>query len=226
MSTALVLPSPFLPALVHAPLAAALGRRGWGVVVSEPPPSPVDAGVVLRAFSDDAVEVVPDVVVAHSNAGRFAGFVAPAGAVVAYVDAALPPESGEATLAPEALLDHLAGLAGDDGLLPPWTRWWADEDVASVLPDAAVLARVRAAEGRVPLSYVRSRLGAPSGWRERRSAYLAFGETYAEEVGVARSVGWPVEVLEGAGHLHQLVDPEAVADAVVGLVARVRSGGQ
>ena len=226
MTTALVLPSPLTPALVHAPLAAALRRRGWGVVVPGQASAPVDALEVLARFASAAGRVAPDVVIAHSNAGRFAAFVAPVGAAVVYVDAALPPTAGEAALAPETLLDHLAGMADDDGLLPPWSRWWPDEDVVAVLPDPVALARLRTAEDRVPLSYLRSRLGAPAGWRERPSAYLAFGSTYEDEVATARSLGWPVEVLEGAGHLHQLVEPEAVADAVTALAARVREDDQ
>jgi hypothetical protein len=181
---------------------------------------------VLAAFSAAAAASRPDVVVAHSNAGRFAGWVAPEGALVIYVDAALPPPSGDAPMAPEGLLEHLAGRASDDGLLPPWTRWWPEEALAPLLPDPAVLATVRAAETGVPLSYVRSRLPAPPGWAERASAYLAFGGTYAEEVARARSLAWPVEVLDGAMHLHHLVDPEAVADAVVALAARATPAAQ
>ena len=77
-----------------------------------------------------------------------------------------------------------------------------------------MLQRIREDEPRVPLSYVRSRLGAPSGWAGMPSAYLAFGGTYGEEVERARAWGWPVEVVAGALHLHQLVDPEGVADTV------------
>ena len=91
VTTALLLPSPFLPAHVFAPLADALGRRGWGVVVSTPPAAPSDAEEVLRAFLADAERAAPDVVLAHSNAGRYAAHVAPQRAVVVYLDAALPP---------------------------------------------------------------------------------------------------------------------------------------
>lgn len=224
MTSALVLPSPFLPADVHAPLADALGRRGWGVVVSEPPVAPADAAPVLAVFLADARRVRPDVVLAHSNAGRYAAHVAPPGAVVVYVDAALPPEAGDAPLAPPALADALASVTGEDGLMPPWTRWWDEDDLAPVVPDAVVLARIRAAEPRVPLSYLRARLAAPDGWRSRPSAYLAFGGTYGPETELARELGWPVEVVAGAAHLHHLLDPEGVADAVVLLAAALRAG--
>lgn len=221
MTSALLLRSPFLPAHVFAPLADALGRRGWGVVVSTPPPAPVDGEAVLEVFRSDAARVAPDVVLAHSNAGRYAAHVAPQRSVVVYLDAALPPESGDAPLAPAPLAEALAAVTGEDGLLPPWTRWWDEGDLDPVVPDPDVLARIRADEPRVPLAYLRARLAAPDGWQARPSAYLAFGGTYGPETETARRLGWPVEVVPGAAHLHHLVDPEGVAEAVVALATRL-----
>ena len=166
MTSALLLPSPFLPAHVFAPLADALGRRGWGVVVSTPPAAPSDGEEVLGRSAPMRERAAPDVVLAHSNAGRYAAHVAPERSVVVYLDAALPPESGDAPLAPAALADALAAVTGDDGLLPPWTRWWDEEDLAPVVPDPEVLARIRADEPRVPLAYLRARLAAPDGWQD------------------------------------------------------------
>ena len=220
MTHAVLLPSPFLPAIAYAPLVDALVRRGWGVVVATTTAPPAGPEPVLTASAAVVERERADVVVAHSNAGRYALAVA-SGAPVVLVDAALPPESGESTLAPEALLDHLAGLADADGLLPPWTRWWPDADVAEVVPDPVVLAGIRAVEPRLPLAYVRARLGAPVGWQQAPQAYLALGDTYAPETAFARGQGWPTAVLEGAGHLHHLVDPDAVAAAVLDLASRL-----
>ena len=223
VTRAVVLPSPFLPAVAYAPLVDALGRHGWGVTVATTASPPEGPGDVLTAFGTCVERERPHVVVAHSNAGRYAVAVA-AGAPVVLVDAALPPGSGEATLAPEALLEHLSGLADADGLLPPWTRWWAEEDLATVVPDAEVLAGIRAQEPRVPLSYVRSTLGAPARWQEAPQGYLALGDTYADELALARRLGWPTAVLEGAGHLHHLAEPDAVAAVVVDLAHRLGVG--
>jgi hypothetical protein len=221
----LLLPSPLLPRLSAVPFLDALTGRLWDahrvevrVGVAAFPAAPPDAHTVLVAFQRSVRTERPDLVLTHSNGGRYAALAAP-GIPVVHVDAALPPERGEATLAPEGLLDHLAGMADDDGLLPPWSRWWPEEDVAQVLPDAAARGDLREHEGRMPLSYFRSRLGAPAGWAKEPQAYLAFGETYAEETAFARAQGWPTRVLEGALHLHHLVDPDAVADAVLDLAA-------
>ncbi|MGL4175434.1 MAG: hypothetical protein ACRCSN_05085 [Dermatophilaceae bacterium] len=219
MTRAVLLPSPLLPAVAYTPLADALARHGWSCTVAEPPAGPVGPsgpGPVLAVFASAVAAALPDVVLAHSNAGRYAPEVA-GGIPVLFVDAALPPETGSAPLAPPALLDHLAALAGDDGLLPPWTRWWPEADVRAVVPDAEVLRRIRLHESRMPLAYLRSELAAPVGWAARRCAFLAFGDTYAEERQFAEEHGWPVRTLDGAGHLHHLVDPDAVAAAVVAL---------
>jgi hypothetical protein len=220
VTTAVLLPSPLLPPVAYSPLADAVGRRGWAASVAQLPTAPAGPSPVLTAYASFVRERRPDVVVAHSNAGRYAVAVA-SGAPVVYVDAALPPEEGEAPLAPEGLLSRLASMVGGDGLLPPWTRWWPEEDVTAVLPDPDVLAGIRAVEARLPLAYFQARLGAPPGWTGSRQAYLAYGGTYAEELSVARLLGWPVAVLEGAGHLHHLVDPDAVADAVVAMAGQL-----
>ena len=218
MSSAVLLPSPLLPARAYAPLGDALGRRGWGVAVAAVPRAPDGPEPVAAAFREAVTAHGADLVLAHSNAGRYA--VAAAGdAPVVHVDAALPPEHGVATLAPEGLLEHLAGMADADGLLPPWTRWWPDDDIATVVPDAKVLAEIRADEQRMPLAYFRARLGAPEGWQQHPQAYLALGSTYAQETALAQRLGWPTSVLEGALHLHHLVDPDAVAAELLDLAA-------
>jgi hypothetical protein len=58
----------------------------------------------------------------------------------------------------------------------------------------------------------------PPGWETLPTAYLAFGDTYAEERSTAERRHWPVRTLPGE-HLHLLVDPEAVTDALLELIA-------
>jgi hypothetical protein len=222
----LILPSPLLPRLSAVPFVDALAARLWklerrevSVGVAAFPAAPADAAVVLDAFRLSVRMERPDLVLTHSNGGRYAALAAP-GIPVVHVDAALPPASGEeAPMAPAAMLDRLTAMADDDGLLPPWSRWWSEDDVAAVLPDPAARADLREHERRMPLSYFRSRLGAPLGWAEQPQTYLAFGDTYAEETAFARAHGWPTTVLDGALHLHHLVDPDAVAAAVLDLAA-------
>lgn len=51
-----------------------------------------------------------------------------------FVDAAVPPSSGETQVVPPGALPFLRGMASD-GLLPPWTDWWDEADVAPLFPD-------------------------------------------------------------------------------------------
>ncbi len=231
MTRVLLLPSPLLPRLSAERFANALAARWWrlhrvvvAVGIAAFPKPASDAQAVLAAFRMSVAMERPDLVLTHSNGGRYAALAAP-GIPVVHIDAALPVASGEeAPMAPAAMLDHLTGMADDDGLLPPWSRWWPEEDFAPVLPDAAARAELREHERRMPLSYFRSRLGAPDGWAEQPQAYLAFGDTYAQETAFARAHGWPTTVLDGALHLHHLVDPDAVAAAVLDLAARLGEG--
>lgn len=228
MTRVLLLPSPLLPRLSAVPFLDALSARAWdahradgSVGVAAFPAAPPDAQAVLDVFRSSVATERPDLVLTHSNGGRYAALAAP-GIPVVHVDAALPPASGEPVpMAPERMLDHLSTMAGDDGLLPPWSRWWPEEDFAQVLPDEAARADLREHERRMPLSYFHSRLGAPDGWVTQPQAYLAFGGTYARETAFARDHGWPTRVLDGALHLHHLVDPDAVAAAVLDLADRL-----
>ncbi len=63
----------------------------------------------------------------------------------------------------------------------------------------------------------------PAGWERLPAAYLGFGEAYAAEQARARAAGWPVSVLPGR-HLHPLVQPAEVADAITGLHAKATAG--
>ena len=47
---AVLLPSPFLPAVAYGPLVDALGRHGWGVVVATTASPPVGPQDVLTAY--------------------------------------------------------------------------------------------------------------------------------------------------------------------------------
>lgn len=219
----LVLPSPFLGPAPYEPVVAALSSAGYAASVADSPAAPV-AEDLLTAWAAVARDLGEVVLVPHSNAGYLApALAAAAGAVpVVFVDAALPAPGGGATrLAPPAFREQLRGLAGPDGRLPRWTRWWPRRDVAAVLPEP-FLGRVDAVLPEVPVAYLDGTVDVPSGWPAGRCAYLAFGSTYAEEWTLAADHRWPRRRLERAGHLHPVVEPAETAAAVVALVEAVR----
>ena len=214
-----LIPSPLLGPATWRPVEAWLLGQGHDARV-------VDLGSEPRTPShvlESAVAAAGDrtgVLVPHSNAGYYAPHLATlvdARATV-YVDAALPDPASEGTdtaLAPPAFLDFLRTLADDEGVLPPWTEWW-EEDVADLFPDRSTREAVEREQPRLPLTYFTSRVPVPTGWTGRRAAYLAFGETYAEERDRASRLGWPTRTLAG-GHLHALKDPAEVGRAILDL---------
>lgn len=214
----LLVPSPLLGPATWRLVERWLSRQGHDartVDLGTRPRTPeVVISAVTAAAGDREVVLVP-----HSNAGLYAPHLATLVDVRAtvYVDAALPgptTEGEETPLAPPGFLDFLRTLADSDEMLPPWTQWW--DDVADLFPDDATRAAVEAEQQRLPLSYFTGRVPVPPGWQSRTSAYVAFGDTYAEERDLATAAGWPTRTLAG-GHLHQLHDPAAVGRALVDL---------
>jgi len=225
--TLALLPSPLLGPAAWAPVARRLAAMGWPVVV--PPP-----GSNAPRHPDDVVETLlaglpadqPLVLIPHSNAGAYVPAVTAAREVVGFVfvDARLPDSVGPVPMAASGMLDALAAMADADGLLPPWTAWWAEEDVAPLFPDRPTRDDVEAGQPRLPLSYFRESAAAPVGWDGRPGAYLAFGDTYADERQAAIDRGWPARTLPGR-HLHMLHDPDQVAAEIISLLAKARVFG-
>lgn len=214
MTAILLVPSPLLGPATWVPVTDWLTAEGYAARVV-----PLD-GVedVVAAAGAEPVVLVP-----HSNAGLHVPALAERLDVRAtvYVDAALPTGAGPTTkLAPPGFREFLAELADGDGLLPPWTGWWREADLAGMFPDHATRTAVEAEQPRLPLAWFEREVPVPAGWAQRPSAYLAFGMTYAAEVALARREGWPVRVLDGR-HLHQLHDPAGVGRAVLDLLAQV-----
>ncbi len=220
-----LLPSPLLGPSVWRPVARVLADLGWHTVIGTVPEPVLRGEDVLDAFLA-ALPVDRDVVlVAHSNAGAYVPELAVRRPVVAavFVDAVLPPRNGRVPLAPPAFLEVLREKADDDGLLPPWTSWWDEVEVAALFPNAQSRAAVEQEQQRLPLSYFTQALAVPPGWDKLPGAYVAFGDTYAADRDAAAQRGWPVRTLP-AGHLRQLHDPDQVADTLLALLGQVVPG--
>ncbi|MEV4512390.1 alpha/beta hydrolase [Dactylosporangium sp. NPDC049525] len=223
--------SPLVGPLTWAPVASALTAAGVAAVVpsllgvtdAAPPFWP---GIARRVA--DAVAGLPAgaplVVVAHSNAGYFVPVIVEAlrepvaGRV--FVDAALPARTGPTRIVASSVPDRL-WTAGSDGRLPPWTAWWPDADVAGLFPDPGTRRAVEAEVPRLPFTYYQQEIPVPDGWDAGPCGYLWFSEHYGPKAQDAGERGWDVEHLPGQ-HLHQLVEPEAVAARLVKLAGRRR----
>jgi hypothetical protein len=206
-----VLPSPLLGPEAYEPLARALARRGHRVHVAEVVGRTVQnvlAGFVLEARG-------ADLLVAHSNAGRFAPAVAHAvGARIVYVDGLLAGVGDT-----EGFAAFVRSRADEDGTLPGWTDWWPADEIAEVVPEAW-LPVIQRTQPRLPVDFLLTDPPYADQWRTQLAGYLTLGEAYVAEVDAAAALGWPVTRLDG-GHLYHLVDPDAVATAVDDLSAEV-----
>lgn len=171
-----------------------------------------DAAHVLAGFVTAAQGA--DVVVPHSNAGRFAPAVADAvGAKLVCLDSLLPGRDPD----PEWTA-FLRCQVMPDGLLAPWSTWWPREEVQAVIGEYWDL--LVHDEPRVPLRLLLEQPPAPQGWLNRRSGYVAFGRGYAAQASLAEANGWEVRRLDGE-HLHLLTAPDEVADTVLEVVGRL-----
>jgi pimeloyl-ACP methyl ester carboxylesterase len=224
--------SPSVGPKTWLPVAYRLTELGWEAIVPSllhvadqgPPfwPRVVDA-VVAGLDPDGQGQGV--VLVAHSNAGLFIPVITAAlpGQVrgCIFVDAALPPSSGAAPVAPPELLALLRDKASG-GLLPRWTDWWDEEEMAALFPDQATRQAVTEEQPRLPLSYYEASVPVPAGWDAQPCAYLLFGRPYDGLASEARGRGWIVQQLPGR-HLHQLVDPDGVARSLLAIADQMGS---
>jgi hypothetical protein len=214
----LLLPSPLLPATSYGTLVEALTDRGCKAEVADASEARSGPQLIERwaAAADSGARLL-----AHSNAGYLAPAVRAASSSsrpILFMDAALPPVAGSTPLAPPQLRAHLESMVEDrTGMLPPWTRWWPTETMLEVVPEHLFDA-IDAACPRLPVSYFDTEVQAPAGWADSRHGYLAFGETYAEEIVFARGHDWLVVTFEG-GHLAFLHEPGPVADVVLRMLA-------
>ncbi|GII55368.1 hypothetical protein Pth03_37570 [Planotetraspora thailandica] len=211
--------SPSVGPSTWTPVADVLRARGHRAVV----PSLVDVTAGPGPYWPRVVDQVaaaapargPLALVAHSNAGLFMPLIVQAlkGQIAGclFADAALPPRTGSVQVAEPEFLPFLQGLADDSGVLPRWTDWWPEEDVAPMFPDEASRRVIVAEQARLPLAYYMEEIPVPARWDHVGSAYLWFSDGYIGTAKEAEERGWPVERIPGL-HLHQVCAPEAVAD--------------
>lgn len=216
--------------LTWAPVAARLAVSGKVAVVpslvhvtdvDDPPFWPPVAAEVNAAVSH-LPQDQPIVLVAHSNAGLLVPVLVQAAcrpvAGCLFVDARLPSRTGSTPAASPERLDHLRTKV-IDGRLPQWTTWWDEDDVAALFPDPQTRSTVSAEQPRLPLSYYEQQIPVPAGWDDRPCGYVLFGPPYDDMAQEAEIRGWDVAEVSG-GHLHQVVDPDAVTACIVAMTTR------
>lgn len=198
--------------LVHSPLVGPLTWRPVADRLDATVPSLVDLRPPYwRSVAETVAAAItePAILVAHSDAGLFLPVIAAAAPVAGclIVDGRLPGYA-------DRMHDFLRPMVRADGLLPRWIDWWGDADTAPLFPDEQTRAAVSGEMPRLPLGYFEEQIPGPPGWDTKPCGYLRFSEAYETEAAAAARRGWVVHHLPGQ-HLHQLVDPDAVAGRIV-----------
>ena len=131
-----------------------------------------------------------------------------------FVDAVLP-YPGRTCLenAPDWLADAMRRLNGPDGRLAPWNRWFPDDPLPHLIPDAAARAACEADLPRTPFAFLEALSKPSSAWERLPSGYLQLSKGYEATAAMALARGWPVERLR-LHHLAMATHAQEVAAAV------------
>jgi hypothetical protein len=136
-----------------------------------------------------------------------------------FVDARLPGRDGASRLDLSREAAERFRLRVNEGLLPIWTELVGitREVLHDLIPDPVLQQRFVTELRPTPLAVYEEPLPVPPGWPDAPCAYLKFSPAYAPAAARARQLGWPCLELSG-GHFQMLVQPTAVADALIELV--------
>jgi len=231
--TLVLLPSPLVGVESWGTVPDALRRGGVGAVavgVGSDDRGPFGEGYVRGAVAGvlDAGDLAdPLVLVGHSGAGPLLGAVGnrlkasgrPVGGYL-FCDAGLPEDGASrldllAAEDPEMAAAFRAELERG-GRFPTWS----DADLEPVVPDPAARAALAGSLRPRGLAFFTEPLPAAPGWPDAPCGYLRLSAVYDHWAEAAAARGWPVASLD-AGHFHPLVDPDEVAAALLGLLARM-----
>jgi hypothetical protein len=221
--------------LIHSPLvgpttwsavARELERRGRQAVVPSllgvaEAPAP-QWRHVPEAVHDARSQVAdPVVLIGHSGAGLLLPVIADTLSCevigLIFVDAFLPPASGDVRLLPSELVGPPAPTRQRPSVAAVVAMVRRGHD-ARARADAALRWSLEREMPRLPLSYFDASVPTPDGWAKRPCGYLLLSpDTYGESATRARNLGWPVADLPDAHHLTIVTDPVAVTDALLAL---------
>ena len=218
--------SPFVGATTWTPVAAAL--RGLGHGIAQPVCGPWDGepyyqrlarGIASQLGAEDDT---PLILVGHSGAGALLPSVAEAvgghvyGAI--FVDAILPhPARGWFETAPPALAAHLLSRAAN-GFLPRWDRWFPQDVLVRLLPDAVQRAAFVAELPAAPVAYADEAAPTCPSWPPARCGYLQLSDGYAGEAQAASAAGWLLR-RDIIHHLASLTHADRVAASLHAMIA-------
>ena len=217
--------SPLVGPLTWSRVAAELVGRGYEVVrpvlngrpAQDQPFWQVDVAAAARQIQN-SVGAAPLILAGHSGAGPLLPAIRQAlpNPVAAYlfVDAGIP-QAGASRLDLMRAEDPAwaAGFAAELTAGAAFPNWRAP-DLAAILPDEALRQQLVAELQPRSLPFFTEPIPVFAGWPDAPVAVVQFSPPYERSVRWAEERSWPAFRLP-AGHFHMLVDPVAVADAML-----------
>lgn len=182
----------------------------------------------------ERINHAPDpIVVGHSSASALVVDLAirlPARAII-IVDGDVPPRQGAAFPVRPALRDFVKGLAGPDGMLPVWSKWFEHDKARASLVGIDVLTRDAAAFAGFESGLPRMHIGwfdeaiELANWDHIPAGFIQTSAIYDHATAEAQRRGWPVVNLGGT-HLHPTLQPKETANAILAMARQLVSGAE
>ncbi len=196
--TVVLVHSPLVGPTTWDPVARALVERGRQVALPsllgmEDSPAPFWRWAVDRLLHSLASEEGPLTLVAHSGAGPL-----------------LPIVGAEADR-------EISSYVFVDATIPAPTGSWDEGTMRALVPDDGLRRRLEEEMPSLPMAYFSEAIPVPTRWPDAPCAYILFSEAYEPVAADARFRGWPTRRIAGE-HLHIVVDPESVAQALIEMV--------
>lgn len=220
--------SPLVGPLTWTPVAEELRKEG---LTAFAPPLP-DAREVSPPYWERHAEAVaqsledlsreePLILVGHSGAGMLLPAIRevsqrPVAAYI-FVDAGIPRDGMSRLDFFEAEEANAFREGASGGFIPTWS----EDDLAEVIPDAEIRHHFVEELTPLPLAVYEEPIPVFAWWPDAPCGYLQFSPFYAPYAEEAQREGWLYQSIEG-GHFHMLVEPRAVANAVVEMAIPVK----
>jgi pimeloyl-ACP methyl ester carboxylesterase len=219
---------PFTWSLVARHLQAVVGCDALAPTLSDSGQTPPAYWQQHAASLQRALAPIPHerpvALVGHSGAGPLLPALARAAGhpVTAYlfVDAGLPHPGKSQLGAMEASVPAFARALRQQLVAGERYPNWSDEDLREDLPDALARQRMLAEMQPRPLDFFEEVMPDVPEWPDAPCGYLLLSQGYGPVLEQAQAAGWPSRTIH-AGHFHLLVDPAAVAAALVELLEQL-----
>jgi hypothetical protein len=222
---------PLVRASSWEPTAQHLRAAGYKVGVPDvlarhhPPPA-------WRDWNDRIIEEADagstTVLVGHSSASALVADLATRLACrgLIIVDGDVPPAQGAAAPVRPALRDFIRSLAGPDGMLPVWSKWFAGDPQRAARVGIDLLARDATAfaafEAELPLlpeSWFDDTIELAA-WDHVPAGFIRTSAVYDHATAEAKRRGWPVAHLHGT-HLDPTLRPAEMAAALIAMSGKI-----